>query len=126
MVEDVSPITRAAWRPHVLKGWRPLYDRLLEDLTRLDPHFQISHAKRKFGQLRVYLESYAPGAHALIDAATRASRLACEACGGSGCFGPPRTSISKRSVTRTAWPCLSRSKPPSSRASFRCQWRREN
>lgn len=71
----------AAWRQEVPVGWQTLYDRLIEDLTALDPDFRISQAKEKFGELRVYLERCPPGAHELIDEASRQSRRTCQVCG---------------------------------------------
>lgn len=67
MAEDDLSRRNAGWRNEVPVGWHALYDQLMEKLVALDPNFEITQAKEKFGELRVYLKSYSPGAHELID-----------------------------------------------------------
>lgn len=79
-----------SYREDVPEGWRPLFDQLVVDLGELNPAFRISQAKQKFGELRVYLDRYPPGASDLIDAATRKSRETCEVCGSPGALRKTR------------------------------------
>jgi hypothetical protein len=72
------------WRHSVPDGWHALYDRMIVRLRPIDPDLVVEEAKEKFGELRVYLRSYAPGAHDLIDAASRESRRTCQLCGCPG------------------------------------------
>jgi hypothetical protein len=57
---------------------------LIVRLRSVDPDLVVEKAKEKFGELRVYLRSYAPGSHDLIDAASRESRRTCQRCGCPG------------------------------------------
>jgi hypothetical protein len=75
------PEQNLSHRDHIPEGWRPLFDELMTNLGALDDDFRIVQAKEKFGELRVYLKSYAPGARDLIDAATRESKKTCQVCG---------------------------------------------
>lgn len=84
MVDYTPSHDNAAWRQAVPEGWLSLYDQLMEDLAMLDPHFEIAQAKEKFGEFRLYLESYPAGAHELIDAASKKSRKTCQQCGTPG------------------------------------------
>lgn len=70
------------WRDHLPHGWHELFDKLVTDLLEIDRDLEVEQAKQKFGELRVYLPRYSPGAHELIDAATRQSKVTCEVCGG--------------------------------------------
>lgn len=72
------------FRDDLPEGWQPLFDQLLADLERIDSSLAIQQTKEKFGELRVYLAGYVPGAHDLIDTARRRSRAACQRCGCPG------------------------------------------
>jgi hypothetical protein len=70
------------WIEHVYDGWRPLLERLLLAISRIDPTLRVVDAKQKFGSLRVRLDRYDERAYALIDEATSESLKTCEHCGG--------------------------------------------
>lgn len=70
------------YREELPEGWWSLFQQLLAESDQLDPSFSVVQAKQKFGELRVYLQSYPPRALDLIDAATVASKSTCEVCGG--------------------------------------------
>jgi hypothetical protein len=72
------------WRDQVPSGWLALYDQLLTGLEAIDPDLTVDQAKEKFGELRVYLTTYAPQIDELIDAASAASRRTCQSCGQPG------------------------------------------
>jgi hypothetical protein len=69
------------WREHVQEGWRPLLERLLVAISKIDPELKVVDAKQKFGSLRVRLNRYDERAYALIDDTTLESLNTCEECG---------------------------------------------
>lgn len=58
-----------------------MYDQLIEDLAGLDSDLEVTQAKQKFGELRVYLDRFSPEADRLIKIAATISRSTCEECG---------------------------------------------
>lgn len=74
-----------AWEFAVGRGWKPILDRLHERLAELDPGYEVSQVKEKYGGLRVYLASDETlEMQDAIDAAEAESLVTCERCGQSG------------------------------------------
>lgn len=69
------------------KGWYPIIARLHEDLSRIDPGYEVHQVKEKFGGLRFYAR-FSPDAFRrcedLIRAAEQESEHTCEECGAPG------------------------------------------
>lgn len=65
-------------------GWHPLVRELEEKLNAIDPNFELLQIKEKFGGLRYYANSDAPGFHDAINLAEAKSFTICEICGESG------------------------------------------
>ena len=79
-------------------GWYNLVDKLLENLSALEPGIKVAQVKEKFGSMRFYVdypqyytEDNSRIANALIDAAEEESSKTCEVCGepgkGVSCMG---------------------------------------
>lgn len=78
-------------RRHVGSGWQALIDRLHKDLLALDPNYQVTQIKEKFGGLRYYIATSEDldadtqwQMQALTHAAEEQSLTICEACGEPG------------------------------------------
>jgi hypothetical protein len=63
------------------EGWRPLVEKLVDDIIAIDPTIEISQVKEKFGTLRFYVMSAADEVFDLIDKAEEESGKICEQCG---------------------------------------------
>lgn len=76
------------WKHHVGTGWHPLLEQLDSELTAVFPEYNVIQVKEKWGDLRVYLESYPPGPNRVVQEIIYkyegiSSRI-CEFCGNPG------------------------------------------
>lgn len=80
-------------RDNVGMGWQPIIDKLSAALALLDPHYETTQVKEKFGGLRYYIrpsdkaredETIMWALSALTDAAEAESLRTCERCGKRG------------------------------------------
>jgi len=62
-------------------GWRPLIEKLVDDITKLDPTVEITQIKEKFGTLRFYIAGGQDEVYDLIEKAEMESGKICEECG---------------------------------------------
>lgn len=74
----------ALWQSALPAGWSHLFLSLAADLAEVDPKFQITDAKQKFGTMRVRLLEGSAKSYQLIDAANLISASTCETCGSEG------------------------------------------
>lgn len=65
----------------VCKGWRPLVEKLVDDIIKIDPEIEISQIKEKFGGLRFYIDYGNDEIYDLISKAEDESYKICEECG---------------------------------------------
>ena len=63
------------------EGWRPLVEKLVDDICAVDPEVTVSCVKEKFGGLRFYVYSASEASWELIRKAEEASYTTCEECG---------------------------------------------
>jgi NMD protein affecting ribosome stability and mRNA decay len=63
------------------EGWRPLVEKLVDDITAIDPTIEISQIKEKFGGLRFYVWGATEEIFDLIEKAEEESYKICENCG---------------------------------------------
>lgn len=70
-------------------GWKPILEKLFEDLFAAGWDGELAQVKEKFGLLRVYLGEYKPGFTKIVDVAENESRRTCEKC-GQPAEGPSR------------------------------------
>ena len=64
------------------KGWNSSFDELL---TKLEPfNVEVSQAKEKYAELRVYVYPDVEEAEAIIEEYAEKSKTICELCGSSG------------------------------------------
>ncbi|MFC8664047.1 hypothetical protein [Streptomyces sp. NPDC057199] len=84
---DAHPAQIPARRHAVGPGWRPLLERLHEQIRAVFPGYRLLDLKEKFGGLRVYVDRPASSGDALrtliASAETEAERT-CEFCGAPG------------------------------------------
>ena len=66
-------------------GWKPLVNKLAEDITKIDDTIEVTQVKEKFGGLRFYTgginTAYSKKVWTLIDKAEQESFKICEICG---------------------------------------------
>jgi hypothetical protein len=62
-------------------GWRPIYDRLAERFSTLDPVPEVLQVKEKLASLSVYLADWTPAAGEMIEEAKAEAEGACQVCG---------------------------------------------
>jgi len=62
-------------------GWRPLVEKLVDDIIAIDPEVLVLQVKEKFGGLRFYVGGASDEVYALIDKAEEESFKICELCG---------------------------------------------
>jgi hypothetical protein len=87
---DTQPLAR--WGIDIMTGWRPIMERLLEQLEAeitAQPieerdRFRILQIKEKFGRLTVYTADSTPDMDAAIQAGADESTQICEVCGALG------------------------------------------
>ena len=87
---DTQPLAR--WGIDIMTGWRPIMERLLEQLEaeiNAQPsmerdRFRILQIKEKFGRLTVYTADSTPDMDGAIQAAADESTRICEVCGAPG------------------------------------------
>lgn len=65
-------------------GWATILTDLHSKIQALQPDYDVGQLKEKFGGLRVYLNTLAPGVGNLIQQAEGESRKTCEMCGQPG------------------------------------------
>lgn len=63
------------------KGWRPLVEKLVDDIIKIDPTVEVAQVKEKFGGLRFYIYGGNDKVDTLIDIAEKESYKICENCG---------------------------------------------
>lgn len=63
------------------KGWRPLVEKLVDDIIAIDKDCTVAQVKEKFGGLRFYVFATKEGVNDLIDIAEKDSYNICEMCG---------------------------------------------
>ena len=64
------------------KGWKPIVDKLVDDIIKIAPDTNISQIKEKFGTLRFYCSGDGGDAiYKLIEKAEQESAKTCEMCG---------------------------------------------
>lgn len=63
------------------KGWRPLVEKLVDDIIKIDKEIEITQIKEKYGGLRFYIYGGNKEIHNLIDKAEAESYKICENCG---------------------------------------------
>ena len=63
------------------EGWRPLVEKLVQDIVAIDTTVCISQIKEKFGTLRFYINGGNDAVYDLIDKAEQESGEICEECG---------------------------------------------
>ena len=66
------------------EGWRPLVEKLVDDICAIDTKVTVSQVKEKFGGLRFYIYAGSPEVWKLIEKAENASYTICEECGEKG------------------------------------------
>lgn len=72
------------------EGWDDLLTRLHNDLTEIDPDYDLGQFKQKFGELRFYAScnnEHGESFFARISEAEAESRKTCENCGKPGTMG---------------------------------------
>jgi hypothetical protein len=62
-------------------GWRPLVEKLVDDIIAIEPEVDVTQVKEKFGGLRFYTGGASDEVYALIDNAEEESFKICENCG---------------------------------------------
>ena len=62
-------------------GWRPLVEKLVEDIIKIAPKTEISQIKEKYGTLRFYINVGNDEVYDLIEKAEQESGKTCEECG---------------------------------------------
>ena len=65
-------------------GWRPLVEKLVDDIIAVDPEVEVSQVKEKFGTLRFYYEGGDEYINGLVSMAESMSEVTCEVCGNPG------------------------------------------
>ena len=63
------------------EGWRPLVEKLVQDIVAIDTTICISQIKEKYGGLRFYINGSNDEVFNLIDKAEHESYKICEECG---------------------------------------------
>jgi len=63
------------------KGWRPLVEKLVNNIIAIDKDCEVVRVKEKFGGLRFYVYATKEGVEDLIDKAEAESFKICEQCG---------------------------------------------
>jgi len=64
------------------EGWRPIIEKLVEDIIKIAPNTEITQIKEKFGTLRFYCSGDgADDVGKLIERAEQESGVTCERCG---------------------------------------------
>ncbi|MFE7029126.1 hypothetical protein ACFU9Y_02370 [Streptomyces sp. NPDC057621] len=84
---DAQPVQIPARSHAVGPGWRPLLERLHEQLLGVFPDYRLLDLKEKFGGLRVYVDRPASSGGALrplIASAEAQAERTCEFCGTPG------------------------------------------
>ena len=66
------------------EGWRPLIEKLVDDIIKIDKKVVVSQVKEKFGTLRFYIYGGNDEVHDLIYKAEIKSETTCEQCGKRG------------------------------------------
>jgi len=62
-------------------GWRPLVEKLVDDIIAIDQEVEVLQVKEKFGGLRFYVGGASEEVYALIGKAEEESFKICERCG---------------------------------------------
>ena len=62
-------------------GWRPLVEKLVDDIIKIDNTVEVSQVKEKYGELRFYISGGNDGIYNLIGKAEEESSKTCESCG---------------------------------------------
>ena len=62
-------------------GWRPLVEKLVDDIILIDKGVEVLQVKEKFGGLRFYVYYADDKVYDLIDKAEMESETICERCG---------------------------------------------
>ena len=62
-------------------GWRPLVEKLVDDIISVDPEVLVTQVKEKYGGLRFYVGWASDEVYDLIDKAEEESFTICEKCG---------------------------------------------
>jgi len=62
-------------------GWRPLVEKLVDDIIKIDPTIEVTQVKEKFGGLRFYVSGASDEVYDLIEKAEKESYDICEECG---------------------------------------------
>lgn len=63
------------------EGWRPLIEKLVNDIIKINPKVEVTQVKEKFGGLRFYIIGGNDEVYDLIDLAENESLKICENCG---------------------------------------------
>lgn len=76
----VEHYRKAGYFP-VGEGWRPLVEKLAQDIACIDKDVEVSQIKEKYGTLRFYIDSGNDEVYGLIEKAEQESGKICENCG---------------------------------------------
>lgn len=63
------------------EGWKPLVEKLVGDIIKIDPDVEVTQVKEKFGGLRFYVSGANDQVYDLIEQAEAVSLKICEECG---------------------------------------------
>ena len=67
------------------EGWRPIVEKLVDDIMAISPQIEITQIKEKFGTLRFYIggvkHEISNSVYSLIERAEQESGVTCEHCG---------------------------------------------
>lgn len=62
-------------------GWRPIYGDAIRAIYAIDATMEVEQTREEHGELRIYLSRHDERTAAIVDAARRESRVACQTCG---------------------------------------------
>ena len=66
------------------EGWRPLVEKLVDDIIKIDKNVEIAQCKEKFAGLRFYIYGGNKEINDIIEEAEQKSYKICEKCGKPG------------------------------------------
>ena len=79
-MSNFMSIDREDAKHMVGKGWHKILDMLYDELP-IPKKLQVYQVKQKLGELRFYVSSATKDEYAIINNATKLSRITCEDCG---------------------------------------------